>query len=450
MSTIFFDDHEAIAQEIQLLEYWVERTRRIRGQPGLSMGVVYAGQLVWRKGFGYSNLQAETPATPETRYRIGSVTKSFTSTAIMQLYENGKLRLDDPVKKYLPWFDISYHNTLPITIYQVLTHIAGLPLDATVPHWTENQFQTWEEIVATSTGRRALFPPNTKWKYSNYGYALLGGIIEGVSGQSFAEYIENHILVPLDMKATQVNPINDDTQRAVGYLGQPVDNDWRIAPFTEAKGYTSAFGMASTVEDLARFAIVHLSETDTPILRSSTLREIHRVHWLEPHWLSGSGLGFVVSRSEEQTFNSVLGEVKGYTGLLVLCHAEQYGIIVLTNAVFSEPFVYALLAKNHLISALQQNIDNTVPLVWSAYTGIYTTEWGGDTQVMVRNGQLHIVDLVSSDSPPTILTPTEEPHIFSIDEGYWSGETCRFELDETEKVKRMWLGSDYSIPKSNY
>ena len=369
----------------------------------------------------------------------------------MQLAERGALRLDDTIRTYLPWFSIQYPDASPVTIRHILTNTSGLPLDATVPHWTEDQFQTWDEIVATSAGRKAIFPPDVKWKYSNYAYTLLGGIIEAVSGQAFRDYIHLQVLEPLGMSDTLVMPAEDDSRMATGYLGLPYVDSRKVAPFTQASGYTPAFGMASTVEDLVRFISFHLSDHDSAVLRASTLRDMQRVHWLEPHWQGGAGLGFVISQSEGRVFASSLGEIKGYTCLAALSRTQRYGIIVLTNAVFSQPNEYALRITNFLLPSLAQHGHRTAqPQLdpsWVQYTGIYTTDWGGDTQVVVRQGQLQIVDLMSVDAPPQVLEPTAEAHEFKIGDGYWVGETCRFDLDESGKVRRMWVGSDYSVPK---
>ncbi len=437
--------------EINLLENWIDREYRRRQIPGLSVGVVAGDSLVWSRGFGLANIDQKLPITKDTRYRIGSITKTFTATAIMQLMERGLLQLDDPLKKYLPWFDIQYTNAPPITIRHILMHTSGLPLDATVPHWTENQFQTWAEIVATSPGRQACFPPNAYFKYSNYGFALLGGVIETVSGQPYADYIQNQILAPLNMHETVVVPISDDKQMAAGYIGQPGVGRHRLAPFTNVQGYTPAFGIASTVADLAAFAIQHLSDVDTTIIKAITLCEMHRVQWLEPHWQAGHGFGFNITPYEGRTVSVAAGEVKGFTAQLALFRSEKLGVIVLTNSVFSNPNLFAhQIVKRFLplVGAFHASAEARFDPAWSSYTGIYTTEWGGDTQVVLKGQQLQIIDLTDLDDVRN-LQPTDDPQVFQIEAGYWVGETCRFELDDRGQVSRLWVGSDYAVPKTN-
>ena len=124
-----------VADAIRVFDKWVEQHIAHRNAPGLSIAVVYDQEIVWAEGYGYSDLEENVPATPSTVYRIGSITKLFTSTAVLQLRDQGKLRLDDPVSLYLPWFSV--RNPFPdapeITIRQLLTHTAGLSREADFP-----------------------------------------------------------------------------------------------------------------------------------------------------------------------------------------------------------------------------------------------------------------------------------------------------------------------------
>src|SRR2546426_4109570 len=132
-------EHPEVASHLRLLEAWIASQMAYRGLPGLSIGIVYDQNLMWSKGFGYSDVEKKTPATPSTIYRMASVTKLLTATAMMQLRDHGQLGLDDPVAKYLPWFQIRnrYPDALPITIRHLLTHTSGLPRDAAFPYWMD-------------------------------------------------------------------------------------------------------------------------------------------------------------------------------------------------------------------------------------------------------------------------------------------------------------------------
>ncbi len=138
-----------VASKILLLEKWIRAQMDYRGLPGLSMGIVYDQNLVWAKGYGFADLEKKTLASPSSIYRIASITKLFTTTALMQLRDQGKLRLDDPVSKYLPWFAIrnKFSDAPPITILHLITHTSGLPRESAFPYWTDAKFPTREEMI---------------------------------------------------------------------------------------------------------------------------------------------------------------------------------------------------------------------------------------------------------------------------------------------------------------
>jgi CubicO group peptidase (beta-lactamase class C family) len=189
-------EHPEVASSIKMFEAWIDSQMAYRGLPGMSVGIVYNQDLIWSKGFGYSDVDNKTPATPKTIYRMASVTKLFTATAIMQLRDEGKLRLDDPVSKYLPWFTIRHRfpDTPSITIHHLLTHTSGLPRDAAFPSWMENNFPTREQIIESLPKQETIFPPETRWKYSNLALSLAGEIVSAVSGEPYEGYIQKHHL----------------------------------------------------------------------------------------------------------------------------------------------------------------------------------------------------------------------------------------------------------------
>ena len=162
--------------------------------------------LVWSAGFGVADTAAKLPMTPQTKFRMASHSKLFTATAVMQLREQGKLRLDDPVSKYLPWFQVKAADPddPPITIEELLTHSSGLPREAG-SHWTTFDFPTTDELRGLMAERQAPFSPDVRWKYSNLAYSMAGMVIEAVSGQRWADYVQQHIYAPLGMTSSSVD-----------------------------------------------------------------------------------------------------------------------------------------------------------------------------------------------------------------------------------------------------
>src|SRR5262249_43722844 len=149
-----------------------------RGLPGIAVGVVNDQDLVWATGFGFADLKAKVPMTAATRFRMASHSKLFTAIAIMQLREDGKLRLDDPVDKYLPWFKArpAGDDDGTVTIEQLLSHSSGLQREAG-DHWVSYNFPTEDELRRLYSSRQAAFAPSVRWKYSNLAYSIAGLVI---------------------------------------------------------------------------------------------------------------------------------------------------------------------------------------------------------------------------------------------------------------------------------
>ncbi|MBD3290867.1 serine hydrolase, partial [candidate division KSB1 bacterium] len=225
-----------VASKIELLETWINAQMEYKGLPGLSIGIVYDQDLIWKKGFGYRDLEEKLPVKPSTIFRIASITKLFTSTAIMQLRDAGKLRLDDPVSDFLDWFEFKqrFPEAPGITIRHLLTHTSGIPREADYPYWTDHKFPTLEQIIEKMPQQETIYPSETKWKYSNLGMAILGEVVARVSGIPYEEYIHENILEPLEMTSTSVNLSPEHKKRlAVGYSRRMEDCSRDTISFTD-------------------------------------------------------------------------------------------------------------------------------------------------------------------------------------------------------------------------
>src|SRR5437588_4222022 len=177
------DNPDVLGAE-RLFSAWLDGQLEYRGLPGVVVGVVNDQDLVWAKGFGFADVGAKLPMTPATKFRMASHSKMFTAIAIMQLREQGKLRLDDPVSQYVPWFKgkTAGDDDGPITIEQLLSHSSGLQREAG-DHWTSFEFPTSEELRRLYPSRQAAFAPSVRWKYSNLAFSIAGMVIEQVSGE---------------------------------------------------------------------------------------------------------------------------------------------------------------------------------------------------------------------------------------------------------------------------
>ncbi|HUM69603.1 MAG TPA: serine hydrolase [Chloroflexota bacterium] len=457
--TNHWQDNTAVRSGIDLFSAWVEAQRAYKNLPGLAVGVVVDKELVWAQGFGYADVARQRPATPDTLYRIASITKLFTAVAIMQLRDQGKLQLDDPVAKYLPWFSMqnSYADAPVITIRHLLTHTAGLPREAPFPYWTDSQFPTLAQIQESVGQQATAVPPETRFKYSNLGLSLAGAIVTQVANQPYEAYVQQHILRPLGMSSTFVETVDPQHERLAAGYGRrlPGKLQREIMPFTDCQGITPAANMATTVADLARFAIFHLGDGtagETRLLRQSTLREMQRVHWLAPDWQSGYGLGFSITRQTNKTFIGHGGAVLGYRTQLRLCPAEGTAVIVLTNADDGDPLAYVEKVFQWVVPpllAVARPLAAPAPPdpTWQRYVGKYRDAWG-DLQILLHNGELTAVD--PSQPDPLVATirfiPVGE-HTFRMEteNGFLApGELATFMVDEADgRVTRVRLGNTY-------
>jgi CubicO group peptidase (beta-lactamase class C family) len=452
-----------VRSAVGLLAAWIESQLAYSGVPGLSIGILHDQEMVWSAGFGRASLDPARPATPDTLYRIASITKLFTSTAILQLRDAGKLRLDDPIVEHLPWFRIKQvHADAPVvTIRHLLTHTAGLPREAGFPYWTDGVFPTIEQIRERLPGQETALPTETEWKYSNLGLTLAGEIVAAVSGRPYPDYIEQHILEPLGMRRTfVVSPPARHPDLATGHTRRLPGAARTPAPYTDGRGITPAANMTTCVSDLARFA--RLQFRDGPvggeqILRGSTLREMQRVHWLQPDWTGGWGLGFHVLRIAGRTYVGHGGSLRGYRTQIHLLPADRIGVIVLTNADDGNPMLVIEKAFQWVAPAIRAAAPPPAPPGpppgWERYAGRYRSAWN-DVQVLVVEGRLALLDPSLPDPMLFVvwLNPVGE-HAFRSEtkNGFNSNaEPVVFDVDGDGRVRRLTIGINSLEPVTQW
>jgi CubicO group peptidase (beta-lactamase class C family) len=424
------------------------------GQPAISMAIVKDQEIVWSRGFGYADAEEKIEATPETIYRIASITKLFTSTAVMQLRDQGRLSLHDPVADHLPWFSVAEPKGRPITIENLITHTSGLPREAAGPYWTTTEFPTKEEVAENLPGQRHPLKPWRKWKYSNLALSLAGYIVEEASGSPFEEYVKENILAPLGMNSTYVESIpGDHPKLAKGYGRRMPDGTRRPCMYTDCRGITPAANMATSVLDMAKFAMLQFREDeDGAVLAGETLREMHRVHWLDSNWVEGWGLGFNVLRVGGKTYVGHGGSVSGYRTNIRISLEDKVAAITFTNADDGEPIKYAEKAHQWVTPTLAEKPSDATAGDWGKYTGRFRNIWG-DAEVLLYNGELVMINPQLPDplAELTTLKHVEGDRFLMKAPGYGShNEYAVYEFDEEGKTKRLKTGENYTYPVKNW
>jgi CubicO group peptidase (beta-lactamase class C family) len=444
-----------IAAALQVLDSWITATVATREGPGLAIGIVHDQDVIWSKGYGFADVEHQRPVTSATLFRIASISKSFTATAIMQLRDAGKLRLDEPVTTYLPWF--RFKNThpegLPITVRHLLTHTSGLPRELAEPLWNDPKPLRRDDALRLLGQAESIYAAETQFKYSNLGYALLGEIVTGVSGEPYGAYIEAHILKPLGMTATLVTPHADTPGLAIGYSLRPPGGTRSPIDFVDLGWLTPAGSLASSVDDLSKFVALQFRNRlagGAQVLRGSTLREMRRPLWLRADWQSGQGLGFGVRRVDGVVRVGHEGFLPGQASIVTFAPASKLGVIVLTNVAGLAPArvadqVFATL--NPLVTRETERARTPAMSspAWQIYVGTYTgPKWFDDLQIMILDGQLMMVS-PGSDTPwadRVVLRPVGAD-TFRMQGGWAAGELAKFELDTSGHVVRLLAGNLY-------
>jgi CubicO group peptidase (beta-lactamase class C family) len=452
----------SVAERLAVVETWIDAQLAWEQIPGMSVALVHDQQVVWSKGFGWADVERRRPAAPDTIYSICSISKLFTSTAVMQLRDRGKLSLDAPVAEYLPWMQIRqrFPDGPQITLRGILTHSAGLPREADFPYWTgpDYPFPPREQVIEALRGQETLYQSFSEYQYSNLGMTLAGEVVAAVSGQPYAEYVQANILSPLGLGSTtpEIPADQQDRRLARGYSGRLRDGHREPIGFYTVNGIAPAAGYASTVEDLAALASWQfrlLRTSGEEVLDANTLREMQRVQWLSEDWSTGRGLGFSVSRRSGRTFVGHGGSCPGYRSDLLLSMDDRIAVVAMTNGHDVNPGTYSRGIFDLLRPALvraeeeEENAPAKDDSALRRYTGRYDRPLGGETHVFVVDGELMTLSMPTDDPAGglTRLKPDGEHTFRRVRDDGKLAETVTFELGPDGQVNRMVRNSNYSI-----
>ena len=285
--------------------------------PSLSLAVIRDGQLVKVQGYGLADVERQVPATPDTVYKIGSVSKQFIATGIMVLVQDGQLSLEDPVSKHLQGTPASWSR---ITVRHLLTHTSGIVREG--PGFDPFKIQSDADVVTSAYPLPLRFEPGTKWEYCNTGYFALAEIIRKVSGTPWSEYLHAKVFQPSGMTSTRPTSARDP-MRAVGYAGK--DNR-DVAPDWPAVRPSGAF--LSTVRDLVKWDRVLAT---TQILNDESRRQM----WTPVRLNDGSshpyGFGFELGTRAGRPHVGHGGSLPGFRAIYARFPEDRLTVIVLTN-----------------------------------------------------------------------------------------------------------------------
>jgi len=312
--------------------------------PGMVWGVVIDDRLAHVQSVGVRERSSNSPITAGTEFRIASMTKSFTTLAILKLRDEGKLSLEDPVSKWLPEFarmELPTRDTAPLRIRQLLSHSAGFPEDNP---WGDQQLSASDADLTQWLRRGIPFstPPDTRYEYSNYAFGLLGRVVTKASGMPYEKYVRTEILAKLHMDTSTFEfsqvPVN---QRAVGYRLQP-DGTYAEEPPLPQGAFGSAGGLLTTATDLGKYVAFHLAawpardDDETGPVRRASVREMSHM-WTPSNLTAGraggilqaaeTGYGYGLRVSTDCRFEHIVGHGGGLPGFgSYMAWLPDYGV----------------------------------------------------------------------------------------------------------------------------
>jgi CubicO group peptidase (beta-lactamase class C family) len=309
------------------------------GVGGLSIGVVAGKSLVWSRHYGFAEAETRRPPTNDTAYRIGSITKQFTALAMLQLVEQGKMRLTDPLEKYVPEIrqvkDVP-SSTPPITLLQVSTMHSGLAREPGCANNSVGPVSGWQKKVLDCLPDTAYAnEPGTTYLYSNIGYASLGLAVERAGGRPFIELVTEGILKPLGMTRSAMEPTATIRENlAHGYQRRQSEVSRANADRElEGRGYRVPNGaLFSTVNDLAKFLAWELGEGPSGILKKETQDANYaRAFFSGAGLASGYGVGFQITRRGDIMLIGHGGSTAGYHASALVHRPTRLGVVALRN-----------------------------------------------------------------------------------------------------------------------
>lgn len=323
------DSVESIVDKFQLQLQKDLEEDAIEGS--ISAAIIKEDKIIWSKAFGFSDREHKTLADTSTLYRTGSITKSFTAFLMMQLAEDGLIKLSDPIELYLPEIKklIGYSDATKITFLQLSTHTSGLIREPELKGADAGPIEDWEDKIIQSIPKTSFEnSPDQKFSYSNIGYGILGLTLSRAAKRPFMELVKEKIFIPLKMNNSYFKITADKTTRlAEGMNGGPGKKLDLETPKNEhsGRGYkVPNGGIYSTPNDLAKFVTANMGYTN--LLKPASLEFMQTVKSSDNY-----GVGFFIDDNNQLTILDHGGAVAGYTAQLAFEKTSKYGVILMRN-----------------------------------------------------------------------------------------------------------------------
>ncbi len=424
--------------------------------PGAAAGVVHGDELAWSGAAGFADVAARRPAAASTLYRIASITKTFTGTAIMQLRDAGKLGLDDSAVDWIP--ELAGSGTpktiSAVTIRRLLSHESGLRSEPPGTDWRAPS-PIFEGSVERSLERAAeIFTavgPNRQVKYSNLGYQLLGEIVHRASGVPYPQYLQREVLDPLGLSSTAFEPLDEAlaARCSVGYSVRVFSDE--LAPAALMPRLWADGGLWSAVGDLGSWLSFQLGAyasppVKSPVMAASTLREMHKARYLvDDSWTEALGITWFSVRKDDAVWVQHSGGLRGFNSNACFDADQRVGAVVLVNGIgpVSEFAMELGGIARRLAAAAAPAIapPEPTPERYRSLLGLYASpDMSAPARVEWRDAKLVLVDPAMPDWQLE-LEPAADADTFTAGPGLRpSGEPVRFSRLADGRVASVALG----------
>jgi CubicO group peptidase (beta-lactamase class C family) len=318
------------------IDAYVKQQMDAQHIPGLSLAVTIDNELIFTKGYGLANVELQSPALDETVYEVASLTKQFTALAVLLLAQDGKLALDDPIRKYFPEAPATWDK---ITLRHLLTHTSGIPdFDDAGQGLDPRREYTKDELVHLAGTLPLKFAPGARWSYSNTAYVLLGVLVHRVSGKHYGDFLRERVFSPLHMGSTRVNSGEDLIPfRASGYEldeGRLKNQAW----LSSSLGETADGGLVSSVVDLAKWDSAIQSGA---LLPPGRWQEVFTPVTLNSGKTFPYGFGWFIREQAGHPYYEHSGRLQGFASHILRFPGARVSVIVLANLAQADPWQIA-------------------------------------------------------------------------------------------------------------